>query len=63
MCAAGELKQCMKILDLNNNCLAEFPAALEQLARLEELNINSNKISKVSIQVCQNSPTRPGKEL
>jgi leucine-rich repeat protein SHOC2 len=40
----------MKILDLNNNCLEEFPAALEQLARLEELNVNSNKISKVSIQ-------------
>ena len=40
----------MKILDSNHNSLGEFPVSLEQLSGLEELNLNGNSITKISIQ-------------
>ena len=40
----------MKILDSNHNSLGEFPVSLEQLSGLEELNLNDNSITKITIQ-------------
>ena len=47
----GELKACLRMLDLQHNELDAFPESLQHLGALQELNVSNNRIAKIEISV------------